>query len=357
MKNKPKRGKNIHLATAENLLKYPYESWLCDTLNDSSKDKEVGEKGKEKKKPTPLHWKLAWKKQENMGLSQAAAQLPSLPLRRAVLIILRSSESFQVIALKIPYLRWLKIISAFLLIDLPLYLYDLPFPNSSQVFENNNPSSFLPSLTWLVYTALLSWVHAGKEDGKEELYVCCSVWHSVWSVTGTSNTPHTLSMKTLGVIQVGAASFWATASLSWWSTVWGRSVLRETETDWGETADRAAKCSNLLCTWISRISFQVQLFLAVLFFLHTRPSTGHLSSAAGPVSSWTLFACCLSWSEVGIYFFIFYLTATGSSLELEEDEPHNTVPSHRASPLRGQVLSLNINLHKGEDCACGSQQV
>lgn len=185
---------------------------------------------KGKKKTTPLHWKLTWKKQENMGLSQAAAQLPLLPLRWAVLIILRSSGSFQVIALKIPYLQWLKIISSFLLIDLPLYLYDLPFPNSSQVFENNNLSFFLPSLIWLVYTALFNRVHAEKEDIKEELYVCCFVWHSVSSVTGTSNTPHTLFMKTFGVIQELTASFWAPASLSWRPTAWGRNVLREAET-------------------------------------------------------------------------------------------------------------------------------
>lgn len=151
-------GTNTCLATPENLLKCPYESLtLWGTLSDSSKDRRWEKKEKKKK---PLHWKFTWKKQGNMGLSQAAAQHPLLLLCWAVLIILYSSGSFQVIALKIPYLQWLKIISSFLFTDLPLHLYDLPFPNISQVFKNNNLSVFLPSLIWLVYIALFNWVHA-----------------------------------------------------------------------------------------------------------------------------------------------------------------------------------------------------
>lgn len=201
-----------------------------------------------------------------MGLSQAAAQLPSLLLCWAVLIVQCSSGSFQVIALKIPYLQWLKIISSFLFIDLPLYLYDLPFPNISQVFKNNNLSFFLPSLIWLVYIALFNWVHAKNEDLKEEIYICCLVWHSVWSLTGMNNTPRTLCLNMFWVIQIWTALFWATALLSWWSTVWGRSVLRERETLQieGKTVDRAANHNNLHCTWINGcILFQLQLFLAV----------------------------------------------------------------------------------------------
>jgi len=54
-----------------------------------------------------------------------------------------------------------------------------------------------------------------------------------------------------------------------------------------------------------------------------------LGSVAGPVSSQTLVNGCLSWFEVGIYFFIFDLqTAKESNLELiKEDELHNTATS------------------------------
>lgn len=70
-------------------------------------------------------------------------------------------------------------------------------------------------------------------------------------------------------------------------------------------------------------------FLLCLLLLYARASTARcLGSVAGPVSSWTWFNCCLSCFEVGIYFFIFDLTATGSNLELiTEDELHNAATS------------------------------
>lgn len=132
-----------------------------------------------------------------MGLCQAAAPLPLLLLCWAELIILCSSGSFQVIALKIPYLQQLKIIFSFLFIDLSLYLYDLPFSNISWVFKNNNLSFFLPSLIWLVYTALFNWVHLENKDLREE-HLLFRVTLSLISHRNEQHPSHAVPEEVLG---------------------------------------------------------------------------------------------------------------------------------------------------------------
>lgn len=135
MKNQSKRKKNTHLAMPGD-LKCPYKHQTFCSVSVRAGRTGDGKKGERKKF---LHWKFTLKKPGKVGLSQAAVPV------WAVLITLCSSGSFQVIALKIPYLQRLKIISSFLFIDLPLYFYDLPFPNIFQGFINNNLPFFLPT--------------------------------------------------------------------------------------------------------------------------------------------------------------------------------------------------------------------
>lgn len=137
MKNKPEKRKNAHLATTEIPLDDDVLGRLCEVPSVTAIRTGGRRQGDRN------HYA-----ENSLEISRgtwvcARLQLPLLLLCWVVLIILCSSGSFQVIALKIPYLQWLKIISFFLFIDLLLYLYDLPFPNISQGFKNNN-LSFLP---------------------------------------------------------------------------------------------------------------------------------------------------------------------------------------------------------------------
>lgn len=108
-----------------------FQRCLCENRKDWRWEKKVGEES---------HYT-----ENSLWRSREGGSEPGCSHWFELSLSLCSSGSFQVIALKIPYLQWLKIISSFLFIDLPLYFYDLPFPNIFQGFKNNNLSFFFPT--------------------------------------------------------------------------------------------------------------------------------------------------------------------------------------------------------------------